>query len=289
MQKHKILITGANGLLGRRAVRSFSKDHEVHAIVRRMPDQPVENVIYHAIDLGAEWRSEDLPNDIDAIFHLAQSSKFREFPNEAMDIFHVNIESTARLLDYASKNKVRKFIYASSGGVYGTGMHTFNENVPIVANNPLGYYLGSKMCGEILAQSYAPIMQVVILRFFFMYGPEQKRSMLLPRLIDNVKNGVPITLQGHDGIHINPIHVSDATNALMSVLAMEESSTLNIAGPDVCSIREIAEIAGRAIGKFPIFEVQDKEPQNLLADIEEIQKAGWSPQISLSEGIKELI
>lgn len=289
MPNHKILVTGANGLLGLRAITLLSQNNEVHALVRCMPNKPVVGVSYHVVDLGKSWSYSDLPTEIDTIYHLAQSSKFRDFPNEAMDIFSVNIDSTARLLDYAVKNKVKKFIYASSGGVYGTGRDTFHENAPIVANNTLGYYLGSKMSCEILAQSYAQTMQVAILRFFFMYGPEQKRSMLIPRLVDNVMNEIPISLQGNNGIKINPIHVSDAASALSYVLNMEASCTLNVAGPEICSIRDIAETIGREIGKNPIFEIHDIEPQNLVADIEELRKTGWSPQIALHEGIKDVI
>jgi nucleoside-diphosphate-sugar epimerase len=87
------------------------------------------------------------------------------------------------------KSGVGSFIYTSSGGIYGNGNEPFLENTPIVPFGDLGYYLGSKACGEILVQSYANIFQVNVVRPFFLYGPTQKRDMLIPRLFDNIAKG----------------------------------------------------------------------------------------------------
>jgi nucleoside-diphosphate-sugar epimerase len=57
---------------------------------------------------------------------------------------------------------------------------------------------------EIIAENYAPYMNIVILRFFFVYGPRQNTTMLIPRLIRSIKEGNPIILQGSNGIRINP-------------------------------------------------------------------------------------
>ena len=77
------------------------------------------------VDLSSDWKISELPTKIDVIYHLAQSDKFRDFPAGAPDVFQVNINSTAKLLDYAKKTGVKSFIYASSGGVYGNGKNLF--------------------------------------------------------------------------------------------------------------------------------------------------------------------
>lgn len=290
MTKNKILITGANGLLGKSATEFFSDRAEVFAIVRSVPEHKLPNVNYIAIDLGGNlWGERDLPEDIDVIFHLAQSQKFREFPDEAMDVFNVNIHSTAKLLDYARKADVKKFVYASSGGVYGAGKHAFVENSPITPSGKLGYYLGSKLCSEIIVETYSQIMTVGILRFFFMYGKEQKREMLIPRLVDRIKSGEPISIQGENGISINPIHVSDAVAVLNSMIDLDYSCTMNIGGPDILSIREIAEIIGKELGVEPRFEQMAGDVNNLIGDIGSMKKNLISPKISLKQGIKDLI
>jgi nucleoside-diphosphate-sugar epimerase len=223
-------------------------------------------VVYHFIDLAGDWSVNQLPAKVDAVIHLAQSSHFREFPDQALDVFRVNIQSTALLLDYARNAGATHFIYTSTGGVYGKGAKAFSENSPIVSPGQLGYYFGSKMCGEILAQSYVSNMHIVILRPFFIFGPGQNRSMLIPRLMDNVADGRTISLQGAEGIRINPIHARDAAAAINRALSLEQSATFNIAGPDVLSIREICEGMGRYLGRDPVFQFQHGEPQDLIGD-----------------------
>lgn len=284
-----ILITGANGLLGMHSVSRLAPLHQVHAVVHSMPIQPLSKVIYHEVDLSGDWSPKTLPPSIDAVIHLAQSSRFREFPEQAMDMFGVNVASTARLLDYARTAGARYFILASSGGVYGAGDEAFRENSSIPHHGQLGYYLGSKLCAEVLAQNYSSLMNVTILRFFFMYGKGQKRQMLVPRLVDNVIAGSPINLQGKDGIKINPIHVSDAVAALEGCLRLEGSHTFNVAGTQTMSLREIAGVIGQAVGREPIFKIDANEPRNLIADIGSLSDSLVVPKVSFAEGIMELI
>jgi len=284
-----ILVTGANGLLGKNLIQRLVATTEVHAMVRVLPEDPVPGARYHAIDLGSEWSTDQLPEKINTIIHLAQSSHFREFPEQALDVFRVNVESTVRLLDYASSIGVKRFIYASSGGIYGSGRHAFDENASIVPHGQLGFYLGSKFSGEILVQHYSDLMQVTVLRFFFIYGKEQKRSMLLPRLVDNVKDGRSVVLQGERGIRINPIHVTDATNAVVAALELEESSTFNIAGPEVLSLRQISETIGDRLGVKVNYTKEKTEPRDLVGDISAMREKLGSPDIRFVDGINDLL
>ncbi len=121
-------------------------------------------------------------------------------PARALEVFQVNIASTARLLDFAWRAGIERFVYASSGGIYSGGIQTFHETSPVIQPNTLGYYLGSKVSCEALASSYARFMKIMVLRFFFIYGRGQNRTMLIPRLIDNVRQGRPITIQGECGL-----------------------------------------------------------------------------------------
>jgi len=285
--KPHILVSGANGLVGRRLAQALSQKYKVSAIVRSNPAAPLENVHYIPLDISKPFDTAALPAQVDTIFHMAQSSKFREFPQQAQDIFGVNIQATNLLLDYAYRTSVKRFVYASSGGIYEHGHQLLTENSPISPHGQLGYYLASKMCGEILAQSYTQLMTVHVVRFFFVYGPEQNRSMLIPRIVENVKQGKPITLQGADGISMNPLHVADAVRGLESLLKLNESLTLNMAGPETYSIRQIAELAGALVGKQPVFTQVDDVAKHFVADIQLMQKMLGSPSIALAEGIKD--
>lgn len=285
----KILITGAGGLLGAQAVACLHEHNNVYALSHRAPSNAIPGVNYINCDFSAEWESSSFPTDIDIVIHLAQSSRFREFPEQAMDVFNVNVGSTARLLDYARAVGCKHFVYASSGGIYESGASLVNENSPIVPHGRLGYYLASKLCGELLVRSYVSSMNVSILRFFFIYGKEQRRSMLLPRLVDNILAGNPIQLQGDEGIFINPVHVSDAVRALECVVNSSGSNTFNVAGNEAVSLKVLAEQIGKLLNKEPVFEFVGGDSTKLVADITSIGQLGWIPGVTLAEGIKELV
>ena len=268
--------------------RLLQLDVEVYAMTRVAPANPLHGIKYYPIDLTRQWLDEDLPSKVDAIVHLAQSSKFRDFPDSALDVFKVNIESTARLLDYAKRVNARQFIFTSSGGVYGSGGNRFSESSNSIPSRQLGYYFGSKVCGELLVQSYADLFSTVVVRPFFIYGAGQNRSMLIPRLIDNIAAGKSIVLKGDSGIRINPIHVQDAAEAIVAALSLSESATFNIAGPEVLSIREICEGIGNHIGKTPLFQLQAGTPDDLIADITAMSASLIAPQRRLFETLVEL-
>lgn len=284
-----IILTGSAGLLGRCVAKILSSLCNLYCIVHNKVDHKLCSVSYLSVDFSTEWSIKNFPVKVDAIIHLAQSSQFRDFPNSALDVFRVNIESTAKLLDYAKKSGASRFIYASSGGVYEKGAVAFSENSPIASPGQLGYYLGSKMCSEILAQSYASLMHIVVLRPFFMYGPGQNRSMLMPRLMDNVAAGRPIVLLGDNGIRINPLHVEDAAAAVIAALSLNQSSTFNIAGPKILSIRDICEGMGRFLGCDPVFEIQPGEPEDLIGNNAAMCEQLVSPQRHLLDHLADVL
>lgn len=285
----KILITGASGLLGSVLCRQLVlPDVKITAIFRGDNSTKQPGLDYFSLDVSTEDLTKNLPTDIDVVIYLAQSSKFRDFPDSALDVFNVNVAATARLLDYAKQVGVKQFVFASSGGVYGNGTQAFKENSAIAPPGQLGYYLGSKACGEILVQSYASLFQVTIIRPFFIYGPGQNQNMLIPRLMDSVASGKPISLQGSEGIHINPVHVEDASAAVVAALNIKESATYNIAGPDVMSIRQISEAMGEHLSKAPIFEHGEGVPKDLIADISLMREQLWEPKRKLSESLKDI-
>jgi UDP-glucose 4-epimerase len=283
------LVTGASGLLGSFVCKRLAQmGVKVTALINSQSCTKYSNILCLPVDLASEDFARKCPTDVDVVIHLAQSSQFRDFPGSALDVFNVNVASTARLLDFAKQVGSQQFIYASSGGVYGFGSQAFAENHPILSLSRLGYYLGSKACGEILVQSYASIFQVTVVRPFFIYGPGQNRGMLVPRLFDSVASAKPISLQGSDGIRINPVHAMDAASAVVAALNTQASATVNIAGPQVISIREIAEMMGQYLDKKPVFNQIAGEPRDLIADISVMRKNLFEPRLHLLESLAEI-
>ena len=289
MSAIKILVTGANGLLGRAVVSRLASIHTVFALVHTLPKDPLPAVQYLPVDLATNWNVEALPQKVNTIVHLAQSPHFRDVPVRALEVFQVNIASTARLLDYAWRVGVEHFVYASSGGIYSGGIQTFHETSPIIEPNTLGYYLGSKVGCEALASSYAQLMKIIVLRFFFIYGEGQNRTMLIPRLIEGIKEGTPITIQGESGLRLNPIHVSDACSAVIAALESKSSAIYNVAGPEIISLRKLCNEIELMLGKSARFEFQSGRPSDVVGDISLMRERLHNPVVRLKEGLKELM
>lgn len=289
MVKKTVVVTGANGLLGRHLVALLANNWNVQALVHKIPLELIPGVEYRAIDFSLNWDVGLLPEKADAIVHLAQSAHFRDVPAQALEVFQVNIASTARLLDYAWRTGAERFVYASSGGIYGPGSQAFRENSPISQPDTLGYYLGSKVSGEALVSSYAKFMRTMILRFFFIYGPRQNRTMLIPRLIDNIRDGRPVSIQGDNGLRLNPIHVIDAALAVAAALESENSAIYNIAGPEMLSLRELCYQIEPLVDRKAVFEMVPGEPFDVIGDIELMCTHLHVPAIRPDAGLKDVI
>ncbi len=285
----KVLITGATGLIGSHLVEKLKKEHELYLLVRSKGEKQegIHEVIY---DLGSSHSLPELPGKIDAVIHLAQSDHFREFPEKAEDVFQVNTVSTLQLLEYARRARAKSFLLASSGVVYGS-QGSFSEDEEILLKNEqLGFYHTSKLCAEAVAENYAGVLNVQILRFFFVYGRGQKSSMLIPRLIDSVKEGRPITLDGEEGLQINPVYVEDATEAIYRALGLQGSHKINVGGREVLTLREIGEQIGEELGKSPLFEVRPSlEQKQMIGTVTRMKELLGEPSTSFREGIARMI
>lgn len=280
----RILITGAAGLIGSHTIPLLEAEHELFTVSGK-----IDSANNFKIDFSRDWSTDMLPTGIDAIIHLAQSEDFRDFPGKAKEVFNTNTVSTLNLIDFAVKTGVKKFIYASSAGIYGNSNEAFREEQEIVYKKEMGFYLGTKHCSEVILHNYTSLLDVQQLRFFFVYGKGQRKDMLIPRLVSNVQQGNPITLSGKEGIKINPLHATDAANAIKAALNVQGSHTINAGGPEVLSLKEICEIIGTVIYKNPQFKIEEKEPGHLMGNIAQMNKLLVKPSIKFSEGIKTLI
>ena len=288
----RCLVTGLTGLIGSALLLALRPGWDVTGIARArsrqgsQPDRPFDLTV----DLSQEWATGLFPRQVDAVIHLAQSEHFRDFPERALDIFQVNTMSTIRLLDYARQAGAKTFILASSGGIYGPRDRELTEDMEIFAQGNLGFYLGTKLCSEVMAENYAAYLNVIVLRFFFVYGPGQRKSMLIPRLVQSVAEGRAITLQGQNGIRMNPTYVSDAVAAICRSLDLQGNHKINVGGPEVLSLREIGEIIGRLVGIKPAFECQaGPEPRNLIGDISKMTEMLGPPAVRFEEGMKAFL
>lgn len=284
----KVLLTGASGLVGRHFLAALTGTCYTVAVARGGHVQGADETIF--LDLDAEWSNSDLPRDADVVIHLAQSDHHREFPERARNVFAVNTASTVRLLDFSRATGVKKFILASTGGVYGSGSEEFSEDRVLAATGDLGFYASTRLCSEILADCYRAFVDVICLRFFFVYGPGQKSGMLVPRLVQSVQSGKPIQLTGRNGLSINPIHASDAAAAVKAALDLKGSHKLNVAGPEVLTLRQMAEMIGAQLAIQPVFETgRDETSKDLVGDITGMRSLLHEPTVRFEFGIATLL
>jgi UDP-glucose 4-epimerase len=262
----------------------------VHATRRRSSGSTdAAEIHWHDVDLR-DADTSSLPREADVVVYLAQSEHFRDFPRKADDIFAVNVASVQRFLEYARTAGCRTFVLASSGGVYPTSNSALKETLDTTTRSTLGFYAGSKLCAEILAEQYVSSLTVVILRFFFVYGPGQPEHMLLPRLVRAVSDGVPLALAGRDGIRINPTYVDDAARAVERAVGLKESQRINVAGPEVASLREIGDTIGEIVGREPVYDVNlAAAPQHLFADVTKMRSLLGAPTTGVREGVSRLV
>lgn len=287
----KILITGGTGLIGSHLLPLLKDEYRLHLLLRQVSPhlEHEPNITTQQINLASDWQPEQLPKSIDSIIYLAQSEYFREFPDKSEHIFQVNTYALLKLLNYAMQAGCKTFIYASSGGVYGSQDKHLTEDQDPPARGNLGFYLSSKLCSEILLENYASYMNTIALRFFFVYGPGQNPSMLIPRLIRNVSQQSEITLQGERGLIINPIYVSDAARCVQGCLNIEGRHTLNIAGNEELGLRDIGLYIADCLGTDAIFKVIGEQKQTLIGDISKLTQLFGSPEIPFKQGVKRVV
>jgi nucleoside-diphosphate-sugar epimerase len=266
----------------------LSREFQVYAVSRNAIKSPNENVVSLPIDLSSDWATDKLPLGLHAVIHLAQSDKFKDFPDSAMDVFNVNLNSTAKLLDFAHTSNVTKFVLASTGGIYRRGKAPLSSDSELEAPTQLTQYFGTKLAAEIFANNYKEIFDVDILRLFFMYGPRQKPHMFIPRLITSIKSGTPITLAGNDGIRVNPIYVDDVSRLVNGRVSALGSEVVNVCGVETVSIRQIAEEIGNQLGIPPLFTIV-KEEDDLIADSSRAAELLSNSFTSLHTGLHNLI
>jgi nucleoside-diphosphate-sugar epimerase len=287
----RILITGGNGFVGTRLIRRLAAaGHEVWAIVRRVPEPKAPQVHWLVQDLAADHWTIDLPARIDAVIHLAQSPHYRDFPNQAKDIYAVAAGATMKLLDWAWRAGAKHFVLTSTGGLYGVSKRPALESDALPEQySQLGFYFAAKRASELIALQYSRELATIVLRCFFVYGAAQSPKMLMPRILESVRAGRPVQLQGDDGMVFNPIHVDDAVRAVEACLKLAESRIINVAGPEVTSLRAVAESLGQIVGREPVFEINNTvAPNHLVADIKRMESALGTPRIGIDSGLSEL-
>lgn len=264
----KILVTGATGKVGSRFVpRLLAKGHDVRILVR---DAAKASAL---IELGAEvvigdlFSAATLPpavEGIDAVIHLA--ALFRTFTDNE-DIVKTNHDGTVALANAAFTAGVKRFIFASTGNVYGSGYrHPAKEDDLVNINDPRAYS-SSKVAAEqaLIALHKDKGFDIRILRLSFVYGDKDPHIEEILPLLKKIKR--------HSGSRMQMVHHLDVAQGLILLLNAEglNGEIFNIADDAPITLYELADSFGLAADTFEAVEGALNDPFEGIMDISKLK------------------
>ena len=193
----RILVTGANGFVGRQLCRSLSqKGFLVKGAVRQTAIAPSEEMEYIPVgDIGPDTDWTEALQGVDLVVHLAGRAHIRRdrTANPMAEYERINTLGTMRLAQMAAAAGVKRFVFVSSVKVNGEATH----DQPFAETDrpaPLDFYGVSKWQAEegLLQMHRQGKLSVVIIRPPLVYGPGVRANFL--QLIRWVDFGLPLPL-----------------------------------------------------------------------------------------------
>ena len=221
-----ILVTGSKGFVGKRlAEELLALGHGVREFDLAIGDD--------VTDLG---QCKKAMQGIDVVYHLAA-----ELEEHSKKLFEVNVKGTENMLEAASKQRCKQFVFLSTAGVHGNSPGRIDENAEI---NPATKYEQSKAQAEKLAQEFQEMIPITVLRSALVLGPNKYWQ----QIIKLVKKNFPLPGSGKQ--IWQTIFVDDLVNALLFVLMREScfGETFIVAEQEQHSLRELYAEIQRQLG-----------------------------------------
>ena len=254
-----ILITGATGLIGSTLVEALMANPRFNGCVyasgrniERVHNR-FRNFLYNdSFYLVEHDVMFPLQSDVqfDYIVHAASNASPNAFLKSPVEIIKSNIYGVSNLIEYGLNHGMKRFLYISSGEVYGEGdEHVITEDYSgyVDCMNPRSCYPSSKRTSETLCVSYASEfgVDVVIARPCHIYGPNftNTDNRVYAQFIRNVLKGDDIVMKSSGEQLRSWCYVVDCVSALLYILLKGNSGEVyNIA--DNNSVLTIRELAG---------------------------------------------
>ncbi len=305
----EILVTGSAGLIGWKvAEKLLEKGYKVVG-VDNLND-------YYDPELKL-WRTNQLkrfPNftfykldieDLKALRELFRKHNFELVINEAARAgvrysienphvyFSTNTQGTLNLLELMKEFGVKKMILASTSSLYAGQPMPFKEELPV--NQPISPYATSKKAAEVLAYTYHYLyaIDVIVLRYFTVYGPAGRPDMAVFNFIYKTLKGEPITLFGDGSQKRDFTYVDDVAEATVRAINLSGYEIINVGNNRPRAVKELIELIEKFTGREVKINYKDfhrADMKETWADITKAQKLlGWKPTTSLEEGVKRTV
>lgn len=309
-----ILIAGATGLIGSCLVEVLMKNpslnYNVYALGRnecrakRRFSEFFDNKAFHFIKFDV---TKSLDKDIcfDYIIHTASDANPHFYVAQPVEVMKANVNGVINLMEYGLCHDMKRFLYVSSGEIYGEG------NGGVLSEDYSGYidclkprscYPSSKRAAETLCVSYIEEYgaDAVIARPCHVYGPHftDSDNRVYAQFIRNVLGGNDIVLKSAGTQLRSWCYVVDCVSALLYILLKgEKGHAYNIADKNSCvTIRELAEMIAKIGGRRVNMVVPDDSESkgynvvtNSVFSTTKLESLGWSVCGSMEEKLRKTI
>ena len=231
----------------------------------------------------------------DQIVHLAARAGVRPSLQEPALYQRVNVEGTVNVLEAARRHSVKKITIASSSSVYG-----INARVPFTESDPIfsaiSPYAASKLACEALGHVYHHLygMDVVMLRFFTVYGPRQRPDLAIHKFAGLIDAGKPVPIYGDGASARDYTYITDILDGVMACVQRKFGFEIfNLGESQTVELNYLITLLEKSLGKKAIIDRQPPQPGDVPLTFADISKArqrlGYRPRVKVEEGIPRFV
>ena len=218
------------------------------------------------------------------VLHLAARAGVRPSLAEPALYQRVNVEGTVNLLEAARLNGIKKITIASSSSVYGVNAKVpFSETDPIFS--AISPYAASKLACEALGHVYHHVygLDVVMLRFFTVYGPRQRPDLAIHKFAQLISRGKSIPVFGDPAASARDYtYVTDTVDGILAATRQEFGyEVFNLGESQTVTLSHLIALLEKALGKKAVIDSQPSQPGDVPITYANIDKArarlGYAP------------
>ena len=285
----KVLVTGGCGYKGHILVpKLLQRGHEVVVFDLQWFGNFLEAHPKLKVVKGDVRHAKAIPLEgIDCILHLASIANDPCGDLNPKLTWEVSALATMQLADRARRQGIKRFIYASSGSVYG--LKAEEQVTEALELEPISEYNKTKMVAERVVLSYQEDMVVQIVRPGTVcgYSPRMRFDVAVNMLVMQAVSKGKITVFGGDQIRPN-IHIDDITDVYLHLIDHPEHTGIFNAGFENISILEIANRVAKHL-PVEITVNQSNDPRSYRVNSDKLLATGFKPKKKVEDAIREII
>ncbi len=269
LRGQRILITGATGFFGCWLLESFAwanrrLDLNAHAVgIARNPGRLAEKAPHLAQDPAITLHASDvrhgdfLRGTFSHVIHAATEASSKLNTESPLVMFDTIVEGTRRALQFSIASSVSRFLFVSSGAVYGAQPPQLAfvgesfEGGPDPLNPASAYAEGKRSAEMLCALAASPRLATTVARCFAFVGPYMKLDahFAIGNFISDAMRGGPIRVKGDGSPFRSYLYASDLMVWLWTILFKGQSGKAYNVGSE--EALNIATLAGEVAAAMP--------------------------------------